>query len=182
MVPHFNSAEEWVEHINYKLPENAFYGNPFYNTYGVDPYTVYDRLFKQTHYYGLSDNELTQLRTYCQYRPLYLNEYYDKISIFLETQGFVKYRNGYSKNDLPLKGAYYRRNNISLFISNLYCPQDFIPNLLDVEIAEFVKNEKTGKVRRVQRKWKSNVPIDDDFGELTAKNFEDVIKEFEIIP
>ena len=38
------------------------------------------------------------------------------------------------------------------------------------------------KMRKVQRKWKSNVPIDDEFGELTAENFEDVIKEFEIKP
>ena len=62
-VPYFNNVNDYVDSLPYGKPlkDNGFiYESPFNSIYGERPEVVYERLFKQDHYYGLTDEELTK--------------------------------------------------------------------------------------------------------------------------
>ena len=182
-VPYFATVEDWVNSLPYDVPYNGkpdgyVYHNPLRNPplYGEKPEVVYERLFNETHYYGLTDKELTELRTTIQYLCVYLDDFYDKVTEFLQKQGFTRYMKQGKRGDLI--HSYFKRNNISLYVCNQEQVQDFRPNTFTVEISELVTNPKTGKKRRVQRKSFAHIPMPDDFGELTKESFENYIKEY----
>lgn len=182
-VPYFATVEDWVNSLPYDVPYNGkpdgyVYHNPLRNPplYGEKPEVVYERLFNETHYYGLTDKELTELRTTIQYLCVYLDDFYDKVTEFLQKQGFTRYMKQGKRGGLI--HSYFKRNNISLYVCNQEQVQDFRPNTFTVEISELVTNPKTGKKRRVQRKSFAHIPMPDDFGELTKESFENYIKEY----
>jgi len=181
-VPYFNNVNDYVNSLPYGEPLNQFngyiYESPFNCRYGERPDIVYERLFKQDHYYGLTDEELTKLRTTIQYLPVYLDDYFEKVHEFLTSCGFTRYKKEGHKGDLI--HAYYKRNNISLYVSNQESPQDFIPNVIMFEIGKFI-TYSSGKKRRVFVKSMlsgNNVINEDDFGPKTKKNFEDILKYY----
>jgi len=177
-VPYFNNVNDYVNSLPYGKPLSQFngyiYESPFNSRYGERPEVVYERLFKQDHYYGLTDEELTKLRTTIQYLPVYLDDYFEKVHEFLISCGFTRYKKEGHKGDLI--HAYYKRNNISLYLSNQETPQDFRPNLIKFEIGKFV-TYKSGRKCRVICSG-NNVINEDDFGSKTKKNFEDILKYY----
>lgn len=184
-VPYFNSAYEWVKSLPYEQPLYEYkgqdcggyvYHNPFESRWGKYPTEVYDNLFGKSKYYIVSDEELTELRTTIQYLPIYLDDSFEKISEFLIKQGFKRYIKQGKRGDLV--NAYFKRNNISLYLSNLVCPQDFVPNTIEVEISELIKSPKTGKTKRVQRKSFAHIPVYDELGEKTVESFEAYLKKY----
>ena len=184
-VPYFDNAFDWVKSLPYEKPlyeykgqnrQGEIFKNPFENRWGRFPTEVYDNLFGKSKYYIVSDEELTELRTTIQYLPIYLDDSFDKISEFLIKQGFKRYIKQGKRGDLI--NAYFKRNNISLYLSNLVCPQDFVPNTIEVEISELIKSSKTGKTKRVQRKSFAHIPVYDELGEKTVESFEAYLKKY----
>jgi hypothetical protein len=180
-VPYFNNVNDYVNSLPYGKPldNNGYiYESPFNCRYGERPEIVYERLFRQDHYYGLTDEELTKLRTTIQYLPVYLDDYFEKVHDFLISCGFIRYKKEGHKG--ALIHAYYKRNNISLYVSNQETPQDFRPNLIMFEIGKFI-TYNSGKKRMVSVKsmWSGDSVInEDDFGHKTKKNFEDILKYY----
>ena len=164
--PYYDNVFDWVNNLDYM---NWSGGDPFLSQYGNSPYNVYKNLFEEPHYYGLTPEELSMLRSSIQYKVLYLNDYFNKEIKLLEDCGFEVYRKG--KFDF-MKYVYLKRNNISLFVSNIYTPQDYVPNTMNMEICEYVTSKKTGKKRRKQLESFARIPLFDDFGEKTKESFE----------
>lgn len=175
-LPYYSSCLEWVESLPYGVPLHMYkgkdckgfiYDNPFESVWGEYPGVVYERLFKEEHYYGISDEDLAELRTTIQYFRVYTNSLFKKTWVFLESVGFVNYR---QIKEGGLIHAYFRRGDISLYISNLTTPQDYRPNTFEVEFAIIVGGEgKKGRRKHLNTKY---IDLPDDFGELTIKEFE----------
>lgn len=175
-LPHYSTCIEWVNSLPYEVPLHMYkgkdckgyvYENPFESVWGQYPEVVYERLFKKDHYYGISDEDLAELRTTIQYFPVYVNSLFRKASGFIESMGFVRYK---QIKEGGLIHTYFKRGDISLYISNLTTPQDYRPNTFEVEFAIMV----SGKGEKKRRKHLTSTYIEllDDFGELTVKEFE----------
>ena len=178
-IPYFSSCSEWVDSLPYGEPLHMYkgkdcggyvYGNPYESVYGTHPEVVYNRLFNQWHYYGISDEELIELRSTIQYFPVYLDSFFERKCSFLESMGFVRYRR---LLDDKVRGVYFRNGDISLFTGNVTTPQDFEPNMLDVEFAKIVNGR-----RRHLKNCKVFLP--DNFGKLSVGEFERNLSEFKI--
>jgi hypothetical protein len=189
-VPYFNNANEWVESLPYGQPlqgNNGYvYDNPFKSRWGESPLDVYNRLFTRDHYYNLTDEEMTKLRTTIQYLPIYLDTALDNNIKFLESCGFKVYKKEGKPGDLM--HVYLKRNNISLYISNQTTPQDYRPNKINVSVGELIKKPNWKNPRRVECNstytYDYGFDMPDDFGELTKQELEKHIKKYmtEIIP
>lgn len=170
ITPYYENVYKWVDSIDY----SPWGCHPFSSPYGVDPEIVYKRLFEEKQYYILSEEELSQLRSTIQYKVVYLNNYLEKVIKFLEDCGFTVYmRNPYKRNGMI--GIYLKRDNISLFISNVFTPQCFIPNAINLEISVYVVSKKTGKKRRKQLETFAHIPVADELGEKTKELFEEYL-------
>ena len=150
-IPYFNDVFEWVESLPYGQPlmnyNGYIYNNPFESKYGENPLIVYNRLFKQDHYYNLTDKEMTKLRTTIQYLPIYLDTALDNNIKFLESCGFKVYKKEGKPGDLM--HVYLKRNNVSLYISNQTTPQDYRPNKIEVSVGELIKKPNWKKKQDV---------------------------------
>lgn len=186
-VPYFDSVYDWVNSLPYGKPLTEHngrdcggyvYGNPFNARYGERPTDVYNRLFCRDHYYNLTDEELTKLRTTIQYLPIYLDTALDNNIKFLESCGFKVYRKEGKPGDL--KHVYLKRNNVSLYISNQTTPQDYRPNKINLSVGELIKKPNWKHPRRVEINlgcYDYGFDMPDEFGELTKKELEKYIKE-----
>lgn len=181
-VPNFDSVYDWVKSLPYGEPlteHNGYvYGNPFNARYGERPGDVYNRLFRRDHYYNLTDEELTKLRTTIQYLPIYLDTALDNNIKFLESCGFKVYRKEGKAGDLM--HVYLKRNNVSLYISNQTTPQDYRPNKIHLSVGELIKKPNWRHPRRVEINlgcYDYGFDMPDEFGELTKKELEKYIKE-----
>jgi hypothetical protein len=158
------------------------YHNPFNSRWGVKPEYVYSRLFKQEHYYNLTDEELTELRTTIQYMPVYLDTAFNNVIKFLKSCGFTLYRKEGKSGSLI--HAYLKRNNVSLYVSNQTTPQDYKPNKLEVSVGELVKKPNWKRKRRVERgsmfSDEYGIDMPDELGELTRQEIEKHVKKYVI--
>ena len=189
IVPYFNNVYDWVNSLPYEQPLHMYkgkdcggyvYHSPFKSRWGAKPEYVYSRLFKQEHYYNLTDEELTELRTTIQYMPVYLDTAFNNVIKFLESCGFTLYR----KEGKPgnLIHAYLKRNNVSLYVCNQTTPQDYRPNKLEVSVGELVKKPSWKRARRVERgsmfSDEYGIYMPDELGELTRQELEKYIKKY----
>ena len=187
-VPYFDNAYDWVKSLPYDKPlymykgkdfQGYTYENPFNSRWGVKPLDVYNRLFCRGHYYNLTDEELTELRTTIQYLPIYLDTAFNNTIKFLETCGFKLYKKQGKPGDLI--HAYMKRNNVSLYISNQTTPQDYRPNKINVSVGELIKKPCWKSPRRVEcviEGYDYGFDNTDDFGEQTKQNLENYIKKY----
>ena len=189
VMPYFNTCKEWVESLPYDMYLNEYKGrtlcngkgfewhNPYDNMYGANPEEVYERLFKQEHYYGLTDNELAELRTTIQYFSLYLNDYFNKMIDMMTELGFSIYKRQGKPGDLI--HMYMKRGNISVYFSNLFQVQSFKPNVYDWQWGwhRECPNAKR-KQKRIIIDSLPDLQLQDDFGEKTKEWVENYIKKY----
>ena len=183
-VPYFNNAYEWVESLPYGKPLQGcggyVYESPFKSRWGESPLDVYKRLFTRDHYYNLTDEEMTKLRTTIQYLTIYLDTALNNNIKFLESCGFKVYRKEGKPGDLM--HVYLKRNNVSLYISNQTTPQDYRPNKIGVSVGELIKKPNWKNPRRVgcnnTYTYDYGFDMPDDFGELTKQELEKHIKKY----
>ena len=169
--PYYDNAYDWVDSLDY----SNWICDPFMSPYGISPFEVYSHLFDEPFYYILTPEELKILRTTIQYKAAYLNEYFQKCLEFLKSMGFEAYRT-YKLPGSKLKGVYLRRDNISLFISNQFVPQDFVPNTIELGISKYVTSKLTGKKRAKSIDPLLKFPVTDELGEKTKQSFEKYLK------
>jgi hypothetical protein len=165
--PYYDNAYDWVDSLDY----SNWICDPFMSPYGISPFEVYSRLFDEQFYYILTPEELKILRTTIQYKATYLNGYFQKCLEFLKSIGFEVYRTHKFPNS-ELKSVYLRRDNISLYISNQFVPQDFVPNTIELGISKYVTNKLTGKRRSKSIDPLLKFPVIDELGEKTKQSFE----------
>lgn len=183
-VPYFNSCREWVDSLPYEIylydykgrilcdGQGFMWSNPYYSKWGNSPELVYERLFKADHYYGLTETELTELRTTIQYFSIYLDDYFNKMANMMKELGFEVYKKEGKPGDLI--HMFMRRGNISVYFSNQFQVQDFKPNIYGWQWG-YYKTIKTGK-RRVLLEH-SEMQLQDDFGEKTKEWVEKYIND-----
>lgn len=167
VYPYYDNVYDWVDSLNY----SSWICDPFISPYGISPYEIYARLFDEQFYYILTPDELRILRTTIQYKAAYLNEYFQKCLEFLKSIGFEVYRT-HKFPDSELKSVNLRRDNISLYISNQFVPQDFVPNTIKLGISKYVTSKLTGKKRSKSIDPLLKFPVTDELGEKTKQSFE----------
>lgn len=176
-ISYFSNVYKWVDYLDY--PNNWHSFGPFESAYGTNPYTVYKRLFEEPVYYILNEDELKTLRTTIQYKAVYLNDSYNKLIKFFEDLGFITYKKCktvHNDGRPDWLSQYMKRDNISIWLSNLETPQDYRPNKIFLSPGIFVTSKKTGKRRR---KILESVYISvlDELGEKTKKKTEETLSE-----
>ena len=167
VYPYYDNVYDWVDSLDY----SSWICDPFISPYGISPYEIYARLFDKPFYYILTPDELRILRITIQYKAVYLNNYFQKCLEFLKNLGFEIYRT-HRLPDSELKSVYLRRDNISLYISNQFVPQDFVPNTIELGISKYVTNKLTGKKRSKSIDPLLKFPVTDELGEKTKQSFE----------